>query len=78
MKKIIFFTIIIILIAIAITTFAQNPPHPNGGNGSRSGNIRVHGGQTIVGGLIEINPDIGYSGRKIYSEREKSKTRQDE
>ena len=70
MKKIIFTTAIIILTATATLTFAQNPPHPNGGNSPGSGNTPVGGGAPIGGGmLILISLGLGYSAKKIYEYR---------
>ena len=39
------------LVLLSFGLFAQNPPHPNGGNGPGSGNTPVGGGAPIDGGL---------------------------
>lgn len=51
------------------TSLAQNPPHPNGGNGTTGGNP-VGGGAPIGGGLLILSAlGIGYGVSKIYRMR---------
>jgi len=46
--------------------FAQNPPHPNGGNEPGSGNTPV-GGAPLAGGLLILTAlGVGYSISKVY------------
>ena len=46
---------------------AQNPPHPNGGNGPGGGNTPVGGGAPIGGGLIIMMVmGAAYGSRKVY------------
>jgi hypothetical protein len=49
MKKLAF--LFLVLFATVTMSFAQNPPHPNGGNGPGGGNTPVGGGAPIDGGL---------------------------
>ena len=48
-KKIKIILISIFLIAAPLLMFAQNPPHPNGGNNPGGGNIPVGGSPSPLG-----------------------------
>jgi hypothetical protein len=69
MKKIIVSTVLFVFI-FALTTFAQLPPHPNGGGGPGGGNTPV-GGAAPLGGsfLIMLSLAVGYGLRKVYDMR---------
>lgn len=61
-------TVTAFLLAAPVLMFAQNPPHPNGGNAPGSGNTPVGGGAPIDGGIsIMLVLGAAYGGRKIYS-----------
>ena len=69
MKKFIAGTVFFVLVFV-VTTFAQMPPHPNGGIGPGSGNVPVGGGAPIEGGLlIMLSLALGYGARRIYEMR---------
>jgi hypothetical protein len=51
MKNIIKITAIAVMIMMAVGLFAQNPPHPNGGNAPGASSTPVGGGAPIDGGL---------------------------
>lgn len=50
MKKIVKLIVILAFVFGPLVMMAQNPPHPNGGNGTTGGNP-VGGGAPIDGGL---------------------------
>jgi hypothetical protein len=63
-------TISAFLMAAPLFMLAQNPPHPNGGNGPTGGNTPVGGGAPIDGGLsIMILMGAAYGARKIYQQQ---------
>ncbi len=65
MKKILYITAIAALVLLSFGLFAQNPPHPNGGNAPGTGNNPVGGGAPIDGGLgILIALGAAYGFRK--------------
>jgi hypothetical protein len=74
MKKIVTATLIAMLTGLAGITFAQTPPHPNGGGSpSGGGNTPVGGGAPIDGGiLIMLSLAAGYGARKVADFRKKS------
>jgi hypothetical protein len=49
MKKLVF--LVAVLLSTVSMSFAQNPPHPNGGGGPGGGNTPVGGGAPVDGGL---------------------------
>ncbi len=56
------------------TSFAQLPPHPNGGNDPGPGNTPVGGGASLGGGLIILaSLGMGYTMRKIYAFRNENR-----
>lgn len=60
--------IIGLFLTIPIFSFAQNPPHPNGGGGPGSGNTPVGGGAPIGSGLlIMLSLAAGWGVKKTYS-----------
>lgn len=74
MKKTLLITAIAVLTTLATISFAQSPPHPNGGNNPGTGNTPVGGGAPLGGGLlILVSLGIGYSAKKIYHLRIKNK-----
>lgn len=74
MKKIVTATLIAMLTGLAGITFAQTPPHPNGGGSpSGGGNTPVGGGAPIGGGLIILlSLAAGYGTGKVYDFRRKA------
>lgn len=67
MKNIIATLGFIVCIFIIPGTFAQTPPHPNGGGGPGSGNTPVGGGAPIDGGLLLlIGMGSVYAAKKTY------------
>jgi len=73
MKKAIKSILIVgIFLAFPIFALAQNPPHPNGGDGPDGGNTPVGGGAPIGGGLIIfVSLGLGYGARKVFDARNK-------
>lgn len=66
-KTFIKFSVTVVLILLSYGLFAQNPPHPNGGNAPGSGNTPVGGGAPIDGGLsIMILMGVAYGSKKIF------------
>ncbi|MBC8488176.1 MAG: hypothetical protein H8D45_19265 [Bacteroidetes bacterium] len=62
--KILFVTCI--FLAFPLFTFAQSPPHPNGGSGPGTGNTPVGGGAPIDGGLsIMLVLGAAYGAKKV-------------
>lgn len=51
MKKIMKLSVIALMLCTSVGLFAQNPPHPNGGNAPGGTNTPVGGGAPIDGGL---------------------------
>jgi len=72
MKKAIKIFTIAMLMAAPVFLFAQNPPHPNGGNAPGSGtNTPVGGGAPIDGGIgILITLGAAYGLKKVRQFRE--------
>jgi hypothetical protein len=68
MKRKIRITVIAALLILpAVCSFAQQPPHPNGGNVPGSGNGPVGGGAAIGSGLyILIAMGAAYGLRRYY------------
>jgi hypothetical protein len=68
MKKTIKSVIVAVMIlSLPLLSLAQNPPHPNGGNGPGGINTPVGGGAPIDGGLsIMLLLGAAYGSRKIY------------
>jgi len=65
---------IVFLFFILVTTYAQLPPHPNGGGGPGGGQTPVGGGAPIGGSfLIMLSLATGYGVRKIYDFRKQAK-----
>jgi hypothetical protein len=63
----------IFLFVVLVTTYAQLPPHPNGGIGPNSGQVPVGGGAPIGGSfLIMLSLALGYGTRKVYEFRKRS------
>jgi hypothetical protein len=55
------------LVLLSFGLFAQNPPHPNGGNAPGGGNTPVGGGAPIDGGLtIMLLMAAAYGSKKLY------------
>jgi hypothetical protein len=72
MRKIIASSVFFLFLLVTMS-FAQLPPHPNGGGGPGGGVTPVGGAAPIEGGfLIFLSLTIGYSVRKIYDIRKKS------
>jgi hypothetical protein len=71
MKKIIKpLAVAVMMITASGLSFAQNPPHPNGGGGPGGGNTPVGGGAPIDGGLsILLVFGTAYGLKKIYRMR---------
>lgn len=73
MKKIVKITILAICLSFPIMTFAQQPPHPNGGNTPSGDANRVgHGpaGAPIGSGtLLLIAFGAAYAGKKVFKAR---------
>ncbi|MCB2221616.1 MAG: hypothetical protein KQI35_14565 [Bacteroidetes bacterium] len=67
MKKIIIkASAIVAMMLLSSGLFAQNPPHPNGGNDPGSGNTPVGGGAPIDGGLtIMLILGAAYGSKKL-------------
>lgn len=62
------------MILLSIGVFAQNPPHPNGGNAPGSENTPVGGGAPIDGGLtILIILGAAYGSKKVINSSTKFK-----
>ena len=71
MKKFIVSSVFFILVFV-VSTYAQVPPHPNGGGGPGGGNVPVGGGAPLGGSLlIMLSLAAGYSIKKIYDIRKK-------
>lgn len=68
MKRAIKTIIIAIVVSIPFFLSAQEPPHPNNGNGpTPSGNTPVGGGAPIGSGLtILVTLGAMYAGKKVY------------
>ncbi len=67
MKTTIKTIIIAALISIPMVMFAQNPPHPNGGNTPGGGNTPVGGGAPLGGGMIIMMVlAAAYGSKKIF------------
>lgn len=57
----------VFFLTVPLLTNAQNPPHPNGGNGPGSGNTPVGGGAPIDGGLsMMLVLAAVYGSKKAY------------
>ncbi len=71
MKRTIKILVISALFFLApVVLLAQNPPHPNGGNGPGSGNTPVGGGAPIGSGLVMlIALGAAYGAKKVYNLR---------
>lgn len=66
-KTIIKLTAITALFLLSFGTFAQNPPHPNGGGGPGGGNTPVGGGAPIDGGLtFMLILGAAYGSKKLF------------
>ena len=60
------------LIAAPLIMLAQNPPHPNSGNGPGTGNTPVGGGAPIDGGLsVLLILGAAYGTKKIFQQQNK-------
>lgn len=58
------------ILILSIGVFAQNPPHPNGGNAPGSGNTPVGGGAPIDGGLtILMILGAAYGSKKVMNKK---------
>jgi hypothetical protein len=67
MKKIIKLVVVLLFVAGPLVLFAQNPPHPNGGNDPTSGGNTPVGGAPIDGGLsILMVLGSAYAFKKAY------------
>jgi hypothetical protein len=68
MKKAIQTLVIVgIFLTFPLISFAQNPPHPNGGGGPGGGNTPVGGGAPIDGGLsLMLILGAAYGSKKVY------------
>jgi hypothetical protein len=65
-------TAISAMVLLSFGLFAQNPPHPNGGNGPGAGNTPVGGGALIDGGLIiMLLMAAAYGSKKLYVNNKK-------
>lgn len=65
-----FLITVFFIFSVMMITQAQNPPHPNGGNGPGSGNTPVGGGAPIDGGLaILIALGAAYGAKKKLYKR---------
>jgi hypothetical protein len=59
--------LLVLLMAAATFTLAQNPPHPNNGGGPGAGNAPVGGGAPLDGGTgIFLLLGAAYGSRKIH------------
>jgi len=64
------FALFISFLFLSISSVAQTPPHPNGGNDPNSGNTPVGGGAPIGGSLvILLSLAIGYTAKRVYEIR---------
>lgn len=69
MKKLLrTFAIAALFLSLSMISFAQNPPHPNGGGApTGGGNTPVGGGAPIDGGLsIMLLLGAAYGSKKVY------------
>lgn len=58
------------LMMAATLSFAQNPPHPNGGNDPGAGNTPVGGGAPVGGSfIIMLTLGLGYTAKRVYHMR---------
>lgn len=71
MKTKILKAVFVLLISLApVLLLAQNPPHPNGGNGPTGTNTPVGGGAPIDGGLtIMLLLGAAYGSKKLYQRK---------
>ena len=70
LRKLLF---VLFFVVAAMISFAQSPPHPNGGSAPGSGSTPVGGGAPLSGGLlIMLSLAVGYSARKLYEIRRNS------
>lgn len=61
--------IVLVFLTAPLFLLAQNPPHPNGGNGPGSGNTPVGGGAPIDGGIsIMLILGAAYGSKKVYQQ----------
>ena len=69
MKRIVIKSIIVsTAVLMSFGLFAQNPPHPNGGNAPGAGNTPVGGGAPIDGGLtFMIILGAAYGSKKLIA-----------
>ncbi len=71
-KTILKLSAIAALVLLSFGLFAQNPPHPNGGNAPGSGNTPVGGGAPIDGGLtIMMLLGAAYGSKKLFKSNQK-------
>jgi hypothetical protein len=69
-KKIRFVFIAVIFITAPMLLFAQQPPHPNGGNAPNATNGPVGGGAAIGSSIsIMIAMGAAYGMRRLYQTR---------
>ncbi len=66
--------IIGIFFIVPIFIFAQNPPHPNGGNAPGSGNVPVGGAAPIGSGfVILISLASGWGVKSVFDAKKRNK-----
>jgi len=60
----------LLFLILPMITFAQSPPHPNGGSGPGIGNTPVGGSAPLSGSLIILlSLAAGYGTEKVYQIR---------
>ena len=73
MKTIAKLLVMIMMVLITTSIFAQDPPDPNGGSDPTSGNTPVGGRAAVSGGLIVLlTLGAGYGIKKVYDMKVKT------
>ena len=68
--------ITVLIMALSLSVFAQDPPPPNGGNNPNSGNTPVGGGAPIGSGLlILLTMGAAYGSKKMFQLKNKENLR---